>query len=90
MTVAATARTRLALHREEVDLLHLIGATDSYIATQFQTTGLSVWRLRAPVRWPGYGAGHDGQSSPSSRTVSATGLIPGVNLTVVAMGHLCY
>ena len=36
LTVAATAKTRLALHREEVDLLHLIGATDSYIATQFQ------------------------------------------------------
>ena len=36
LTVAATARTRLALHRDEVDLLHLIGATDDYIATQFQ------------------------------------------------------
>jgi cell division transport system permease protein len=24
------------LHKEEVDLLHLIGATDSYIAKQFQ------------------------------------------------------
>lgn len=36
LTVAATARTRLALHKEEVDLLHLIGATDAYIATQFQ------------------------------------------------------
>jgi cell division transport system permease protein len=36
LTVAATARTRLALHKEEVDLLHLIGATDSYIANQFQ------------------------------------------------------
>lgn len=36
LTVAATARTRLALHKEEVDLLHLIGATDAYIARQFQ------------------------------------------------------
>lgn len=36
LTVAGTARTRLALHREEVDLLHLIGATDTYIASQFQ------------------------------------------------------
>lgn len=36
LTVAATAKTRLALHKAEVDLLHLIGATDSYIATQFQ------------------------------------------------------
>lgn len=36
LTVAATARTRLALHKDEVALLHLIGATDSYIANQFQ------------------------------------------------------
>lgn len=36
LTVAATARTRLALHKDEVALLHLIGATDSYIASQFQ------------------------------------------------------
>ncbi len=36
LTVAATARTRLALHKDEVDLLHLIGATDAYIARQFQ------------------------------------------------------
>lgn len=36
LTVAATAKTRLALHKAEVDLLHLIGATDSYIASQFQ------------------------------------------------------
>lgn len=36
LTVAATARTRLALHKKEVALLHLIGATDAYIAGQFQ------------------------------------------------------
>lgn len=56
LTVAATAKTRLALHREEVDLLHLIGATDSYIATQFQrqafrlaTEGASIGLLLALV-----------------------------------------
>lgn len=36
MAVAGGIRTRLAIHRDEVELLHLIGATDSYIATQFQ------------------------------------------------------
>lgn len=34
--VAASARSRMALFREEVDLLHLIGAHDSYIAGQMQ------------------------------------------------------
>lgn len=36
IAVSNAARTRLALHHEEVDLLHLIGASDSYIARQFQ------------------------------------------------------
>lgn len=42
LTVAGTAKTRLALHREEVDLLHLIGATDHYIATQFQRQAFRI------------------------------------------------
>ena len=42
LTVAGTAKTRLALHRDEVDLLHLIGATDHYIATQFQRQAFRI------------------------------------------------
>ena len=36
MTVVFTTRTGLAIHGEVVDVLHLIGAQDSYIARQFQ------------------------------------------------------
>jgi cell division transport system permease protein len=36
LTIAAAARTRLAINRPEIELLHTLGATDSYIARQFQ------------------------------------------------------
>lgn len=36
IAVSNAARTRLTLHHDEVDLLHLIGASDTYIARQFQ------------------------------------------------------
>ena len=34
--IIAAVRARLAIHKKEVELLHLIGAPDSYIAKQFQ------------------------------------------------------
>ena len=40
LTVAATARARLAANREEIELLHILGAGDSTIAGQFQTSAL--------------------------------------------------
>jgi cell division transport system permease protein len=42
LTVAGAAQTRLALHREEIDLLHLMGATDQYIARQFLRHGCRI------------------------------------------------
>jgi len=36
LTVAATARARLAINRPEIELLHRLGASDGYIARQFQ------------------------------------------------------
>ena len=36
VTIAATARARLAVNATEIDLLHTIGATDRYIIRQFQ------------------------------------------------------
>lgn len=36
VAVAGAARTRLALHHDEVELLHLMGASNGYIAGQFQ------------------------------------------------------
>jgi cell division transport system permease protein len=40
VTIAATARARLAVNAEEIDLLHTIGATDRYIVRQFQAGAL--------------------------------------------------
>lgn len=34
--IAGAVRARLAVHRQEVELLHLMGATDNYISRQFQ------------------------------------------------------
>lgn len=38
--ISGGIRTRMAIHKEEVELLHLIGATDNYIARQFQRHAL--------------------------------------------------
>lgn len=38
LTVAAAARARLAINRPEIELLHRIGASDGYIAHQFETS----------------------------------------------------
>jgi len=37
LTVAATARARLAVNRPEIELLHRIGASDAFIAQQFES-----------------------------------------------------
>ncbi|MEM6782005.1 MAG: FtsX-like permease family protein, partial [Pseudomonadota bacterium] len=34
--VAGAIKSRIAVHKDEVELLHLIGATDQYITSQFQ------------------------------------------------------
>jgi cell division transport system permease protein len=36
LTIGATARARLAVNRDEIELLHRLGATDGFIAGQFQ------------------------------------------------------
>jgi cell division transport system permease protein len=36
LTIAATARARLAVNAQEIELLHSLGATDGFIARQFQ------------------------------------------------------
>lgn len=42
MTVIFTTRTGLSLHRDVIELLHLMGARDSYIAAQFQHQALRL------------------------------------------------
>ncbi len=39
-TVVCTTRTGLAIHQEAIEVLHLIGAQDSYVAKQFATRAL--------------------------------------------------
>lgn len=41
-TVVFTTRTGLAIHREAIEVLHLIGAQDAYIARQFARRALSL------------------------------------------------
>ncbi len=41
-TVVFTTRTGLAIHREAIEVLHLIGAQDSYIARQFAGRALAL------------------------------------------------
>ncbi len=40
LSITTAIRTRLAIHRKEVELLHNMGATDIYIARQFQRHAL--------------------------------------------------
>ena len=49
VTVVFTTRTSLAIHRDIVEVLHLIGAQDSYVARQFQvhTFRLALWGAAA-------------------------------------------
>lgn len=42
MTVIFTTRTGLSVHRDVIELLHLMGARDSYIAAQFQHQALRL------------------------------------------------
>ncbi|MFQ5765064.1 MAG: cell division protein FtsX, partial [Rhodospirillales bacterium] len=41
-TVVFTTRTGLAIHREAIEVLHLIGAQDSYVARQFASRALAL------------------------------------------------
>lgn len=42
LTVIFTTRTGLAVHRDVIELLHLMGARDTYIASQFQHQALRL------------------------------------------------
>jgi cell division transport system permease protein len=40
--IAGAIRSRIAVHRADVELLHLMGANDEYIVRQFQRHALSI------------------------------------------------
>ena len=52
--VIFTTRTGLAIHRDVIELLHLIGAQDSYVARQFQAHALRLSAIGAGI---GFAAG---------------------------------
>lgn len=54
VTVVFTTRTGLAIHRDVVEVLHLIGAHDSYVARQFQ---VHTFRLSAIGAAAGFALG---------------------------------
>lgn len=70
-TVVFTTRTGLAIHREAIEVLHLIGAQDSYVARQFAGRALGLGLkggvigllLALPTLW---GIGHLAQQMESS------------------------
>lgn len=52
-TVVFTTRTGLAIHRDVVEVLHLIGAQDSYVARQFQVYAFRLSAAGAVVGFAG-------------------------------------
>ena len=87
MTVVFTTRTGLAIHSDIMEVLHLIGAKDSYIARQFQIHTLwpagigaacgSVLGGAAILLIEGYGAR------------LSNGLLPDITLGGIQWGLLC-
>lgn len=71
IAVAGGIRTRMAIHNHEIELLHLIGASDTYIASQFQNHAM-ILALRGSLIGTGAGmlaalgiitlSGHSGTS----------------------------
>lgn len=49
MAVAGAVRARMAAHHEQLEILHLIGATDEYITRQFQKHALQLSFIGAAV-----------------------------------------
>lgn len=80
LAVVYSVRTGLAVHHEVVELLHLMGATDAYIAEQFQT---HVLVLAARGGGVGFVAAMSALvliGIALRSFASATGLMPGISL----------
>lgn len=78
-TVVHATRTALAVHRQQIEVLHLIGATDGYVAGQFARRalwhgllgGIGGLALAGPALWGIGGLAHSLQG----------GLVPAVALS---------
>lgn len=85
-TVVFTTRTGLAIHREVIELLHLIGAQDSYVARQFQAHALRLSTLGAAAGFAGGAAAVYVLQLYGGRI--GGGLLPDFSLSVVQWGIL--
>lgn len=54
LTIALATQAALEIHREVIEILHIIGARDTYIATQFQLQALRMGLQGGPPApaWP--------------------------------------
>ncbi len=88
-TVVFATRSGLAVHRELIELMHLIGSRDSYIAQQFQSHALSL-ALRGGALGVALGAGTVGALAVVSRPIQGA-LLPDLSLgasSIVALAAL--
>ncbi|NBP71681.1 MAG: hypothetical protein EBU57_00435 [Alphaproteobacteria bacterium] len=87
MTVVFTTRTGLAIHSDVVEVLHLIGAHDSYIARQFQVHTLWLAGIGAAAGFA-LGAGAILVLQIYGARLSG-GLLPDIALSGLQWGVLC-
>ena len=85
-TVVFITRTGLAIHHRAIELLHLIGASDAYVARQFQAQALDLG-LRGGVIGVALAAGTVAALGWFVGTL-ADGLLPALDLTVPQWGAL--
>ncbi|MGH1377684.1 MAG: cell division protein FtsX [Alphaproteobacteria bacterium] len=87
IAITAGVRTRLAIHKKEILLLHAIGATDHYIARQFQRHAM-VLSLKGGVIGTVIGFLTTIVIIVSSRH-SDTTLIPAIEISIIGILALC-
>tara|TARA_Y100001968_G_scaffold311270_1_gene333149 strand:- start:1743 stop:2600 length:858 start_codon:yes stop_codon:yes gene_type:complete len=87
MTVVFTTRTGLAIHGEVIEVLHLIGAQDSYIARQFQIHALWLSGIGAAFGFT-FGAGAIMLFQLYGERLTG-GLLPYIDLGDIRWGVLC-
>ena len=87
IAITAGIRTRLAIHNKEVELLHNMGATDNYIARQFQRHAM-ILAFQGGVIGTLIGLIITGLVIFLS-TYSRSSLIPSIEIGIIALLFIC-